>query len=232
MELTKQQIQYIDYRLENEGIKYWDILIEMLDHVVSDIENQLKPKNIKNEFNEIVTESFIALGWKENFNGGGLDHINKENFKNIAKKRREVYKKEFKLFFKNNIQVVFLLLFFVLYFLTSTLITHKQFVIVSYVIFLLPFFCFIYEGIKLWKKKLGKSFYKDQGLNSLYFSFAFFNVFMVAMKSEGQDFAIPVEYQKIVLFIILPTHLLLSIIGYKTYKKVIAEVEKMKNQLL
>jgi hypothetical protein len=41
MELTKEQVHYIENRLENEGIKYWDIRIEMLDHVVSDVENRM-----------------------------------------------------------------------------------------------------------------------------------------------------------------------------------------------
>ena len=157
MELTKEQIQFIDYRLESEGIIYWDIRIEMLDHVISDVEIKLKPENTEYEFKEMVQDSLVDLGWKENFNGGGLDSLNKENFKNYANKRRKIYKKEFYAFFKNNNLVGFLLLFFILYFITSTLIAHKHFVIVSYVLFLMPVLVFFYEGIGLWRKKLGKS---------------------------------------------------------------------------
>ncbi|MFK8059159.1 MAG: hypothetical protein AB8B78_03615 [Polaribacter sp.] len=75
MELTKQQIKNIDYRLENEGVKFWDIRIEMLDHVVSDVEQYLKPGHTEYQFKEIVLESFKKLGWKENFNGGGFDTV-------------------------------------------------------------------------------------------------------------------------------------------------------------
>ena len=75
MELKKQQLKYIDHRLENEGIKYWDIRIEMLDHVVSDIEKTLKPENSEYEFKEMVQASLVTLGWKENFNGGGFDKV-------------------------------------------------------------------------------------------------------------------------------------------------------------
>jgi len=64
MELTKKQVQFIDHRLETEGIKYWDIRIEMLDHVVSDVEQKLKPENSEYEFKEMVQASFIDLGWK------------------------------------------------------------------------------------------------------------------------------------------------------------------------
>lgn len=53
MELTKQQIKYIDHRLENDGIKYWDIRIEMLDHVVSDVEERFIAENSDNDFKEM-----------------------------------------------------------------------------------------------------------------------------------------------------------------------------------
>jgi hypothetical protein len=47
MKLTKEQIQYIDNRLKKEGIKYWDIRIEMIDHVVSDLEKNAKTSDFK-----------------------------------------------------------------------------------------------------------------------------------------------------------------------------------------
>ena len=81
MELTKEQIKFIDHRLDNEGIKYWDIRIEMLDHVVLDVESILKPENSAYEFKEIVQQSFEKLGWKENFNGGGFDTVYLEKLK-------------------------------------------------------------------------------------------------------------------------------------------------------
>ena len=42
MELSKEQIQSIENRLEKNGLKYWDIRIEILDHLVSDIESRLE----------------------------------------------------------------------------------------------------------------------------------------------------------------------------------------------
>ena len=42
MQLTTKQIQEIDNRLKRNGIVYWDIRIEMLDHVVTDVENRLE----------------------------------------------------------------------------------------------------------------------------------------------------------------------------------------------
>jgi len=42
MKLTKTQIDYIENQLIKNGVKYWDIRIELLDHVVSDVENSLE----------------------------------------------------------------------------------------------------------------------------------------------------------------------------------------------
>lgn len=96
MELTKQQIQFIDNRLENEGVKYWDIRIEMLDHVVSDIEQKLKSENSEYEFKEMVQESFISLGWKENFNGGGFEKVISARLKMYNKNQNKNFKQYFK----------------------------------------------------------------------------------------------------------------------------------------
>ena len=64
MELSKEKIQYIENRLKNEGVKYWDIRIEMLDHIVSDVEHQMQKGE---KFNIAVQNCFIALGWKNGF---------------------------------------------------------------------------------------------------------------------------------------------------------------------
>ena len=84
MELTKEQILYIDHRLENEGVKYWDIRIEMLDHVVSDVETKLELETSENEFKEIVQKALVTLGWKKNFNGGGLDKVYLQRVKDYS----------------------------------------------------------------------------------------------------------------------------------------------------
>ena len=96
MELTKEQIKYIDHRLENDGIKYWDIRIEMLDHVVSNIENKLQQESSENDFKEFVQESFVELGWKENFNGGGLESVFLQRLKIYSKGANKGVVKEYK----------------------------------------------------------------------------------------------------------------------------------------
>jgi len=96
VELTKEQIKYIDHRLENDGIKYWDIRIEMLEHVVSNVENKLQQQSSENDFKEMVQESFIELGWKENFNGGGLESVFLQRLKIYSKGANKGIAKEYK----------------------------------------------------------------------------------------------------------------------------------------
>ena len=111
MELTKKQIQFIDHRLENDGVKYWDIRIEMLDHIVTDVESILKPKNTECQFKEIVQEAFVSMGWKENFNGSSFEKQNKEGWKNVGKKYRKEYFLEVRNFFKKPKNLFFFLIF-------------------------------------------------------------------------------------------------------------------------
>lgn len=112
MELTKEQIQFIDHRLENDGVKYWDIRIEMLDHVVSDVEKKLKPENSEYEFKEIVQDAFESLGWKENFNGGGFENVFLRRCKDFNKKSKRRIIKEYKEKFTDAKTIVIIFLFF------------------------------------------------------------------------------------------------------------------------
>lgn len=151
MELTKQQIKYIDHRLENEGIKYWDIRIELLDHVVSDVEQKLKPENSEYEFKELVQESFESLGWKENFNGGAFEKVFLKRNVLYVKKVRKKYGQEIKSKFTN---IFFLLEVFFLW--AFLFLIHKNsffikltltFEIIAVVMFLI-FFVVKYQLFK------------------------------------------------------------------------------------
>ncbi len=231
MELTKEQIQYIDNRLEEDGIKHWDVRIEILDHVVSEIEAKLSFENSEYQFREMVQESFVTLGWKENFNGTSFEKSYNKTLSNIGRKYGKERKKEIYSFFNNPKILLLLFLGVTFYIFVSNLVSHKAFIIFSYALFVIPVLIYFYEFFRLWKKKIGKSFFKDQALMSIASSFFLFNVIMLMMKSEGQDFALPLMYQKPVLFVVMPIHFVLSYTGYKMYKKTIVEVEKMKKEM-
>ena len=86
MQLTAKQIQYINYQLEEEGIRFWDIRIEMLDHVISDLEENYTEDY---PFKKGMQEVFEKLGWKENFNGGGFEKLMKTKLNNYHKQSRK-----------------------------------------------------------------------------------------------------------------------------------------------
>jgi hypothetical protein len=229
MELSKEQIQYIDHRLENEGVKYWDIRIEMLDHIVSDVESILKPENTAYQFKEFVQDAFVSLGWKENFNGGGFEKRHKESWQNVNKYYRKIYFEGFVNFFKKPSYLIVLSIFLFAYFSLSEILTHRMFLKLSYILFFSPFLLFVFTFYKMYKKKYGKSVHRDYGLNYLMLSFLILNAIITFVRIEG---GFPIEFHKIILFIIIPTHFIFTYSGYHVYKKAISKVEKMHKELL
>ena len=223
MELTKEQIHYIDNRLVKYGIEYWDIRIEMLDHVVSDVEKKLEEGE---DFKKAVHRSFVTLGWK-----GTFSHVNKLGWKNTNKFYRRIYFKGFVDFFKSLKNVLLFLCCFLVYYYISEVVELKIFIIISYVLFLIPTFIFFYESFIIWRKKFGKSVHKQYGLQYLISTTLLLQIIMLSLKSEGL-LSMPIEYHKLTLFILIPVHLIFTISGYKVYKKAISRVEKMINQLL
>ena len=146
MEITKEQIKYIDHRLENDGIKYWDIRIEMLDHVVSNIENKLQQESSENDFKEMVQESFIELGWKENFNGGGLESVFRQRLKIYFKGANKGIIKEYqeKL---SNIKVIAAILILLIYLFTfrNNIMVIKSSLALALLVFIVAFTWFSFR---------------------------------------------------------------------------------------
>lgn len=231
IELTKEQLQFIDHRLENEGIKYWDVRIEMLDHIVSDVENKLTDENTQHEFKVIVQGALVSLGWQENFNGGGLDDLNKQGWKNANKGYRQLFYKSFIDSFKNYLILLVLTVFLLGFYFLSEVLLHKTFLKVSYGIFLSSIVLYFYVFFKTWRKKYGKSVHKDYALTYLMFSFFMLSGVFNFIRLDT-DFAFPIRYHKPILFFILPLHLILTFAGFGVYKKAMSKVEKMRKELL
>jgi uncharacterized membrane protein YozB (DUF420 family) len=63
MRLTAEQIEYINQTLIEKGIKYDDIKLEVLDHIASEIENEMEVSN--NDFPVVYNQIFD--NWSEEF---------------------------------------------------------------------------------------------------------------------------------------------------------------------
>ena len=61
--LTKDQIEIIENYITNKGIKYIDLKFEVLDHISSDVENEINKDNTS--FN--VAFERVKLKWKKSF---------------------------------------------------------------------------------------------------------------------------------------------------------------------
>ena len=63
MQLTAEQIEFIDQTLNEKGIKFDDIKLEVLDHIASEIENEMEVTN--NEFPVVYNQ--VLNKWGEEF---------------------------------------------------------------------------------------------------------------------------------------------------------------------
>lgn len=144
MELTKEQVKYIDHLLENEGIKFWDIRIEMLDHVVTKVEKKLNLEHSNYQFKELVQDAFVKLGWKENFNGGGLDHVFQKTLSEYSKNNRKNILEYYKTYFRKLKSLFLILIFWTYLFINYNNVTLIKYTLLGFLclflIFILGFF--------------------------------------------------------------------------------------------
>lgn len=220
MELSKEQIQYINSSLHKNGIKYWDLRIEMIDHIVSDLETNAETNDFKKE----LQTSLKRIGWSRN-----LSHINKAGWQNVNRKYRKIYFKGFVGFFKKPLNTVLFLIFFLCFFLISISLEHTVFLEVSYILFAIPIVGCFYLFYKSWREKLGKSVHKEYGISYLCFSFVMLNAVLNFVRMDG---GFPVEYHNVILLILIPTHFVLTFSGYQVYKMAIYRVKEMRKKML
>jgi len=223
MELTKEQIKYIDNQIERYGVEYWDVRIELVDHTVSYVENNLENQE---DFKKVVHEAFVSLGWK-----GTFSHLNTQGWKKMNTYYRNKQWKRFISFFTNSRNVIVFIITFSFYIYLSQIIELNNFVKVSYCIFMIPAIFFIYESFISWRKKLGKSVNKIYGLNSIIISTLILQIIMMSLNPDA-IFPIPAQFYKPFLIVMIPFHLLISLSGYKVYKIEIKKIEKMRKNLL
>ncbi|WGH74808.1 hypothetical protein P8625_12040 [Tenacibaculum tangerinum] len=216
MELTKEQIKKIDNRLKRKGINYWDLRIEMVDHIVSDIEENAT----SNDFKVALEKSLDKLGWR-----GSLHKQNQEGWQNVNRKYRREYAKEILHFIKSIKNMSTFIFFSFVYYLISKHLNFDDFKKLSLAMFLVPLVIFLFLTTKQLMKKYGKSVNVDYGMFYFLFPFLMINFPLQLIKEFTEDF------QKISIIIIVSLFWVFSYIGYKVYRTAITVVEKMKKEL-
>lgn len=226
MELTKEQIQYIDNRLEDDGIKYWDIRIEMLDHVITDVEENLTPENSEYEFKEKVQNTFVSLGWKKNYNGSNFPNTDTDAWKNVNKEYRKIFNQGFVNFFKSYKNLSLLFCFTLIYYTISNIVNYTIFKKISLGLFLLPMGFSLFYSITIWSKKYGKSIHLNCGNFYFFFAFLMINLPIQLLRYTTEN------TQKLIFILLIPIYFIATYIGFKVYQKAITKVEKMRKELL
>ncbi|MUU79043.1 hypothetical protein [Winogradskyella endarachnes] len=107
MKLTKQEIQFIDSYLIKNEVKFWDVRLELLDHIVSAVEDKMTNEGIS--FNEALLDvhrgfgnQFIEYGVSKNkIFEKGLYQSNSGFKKFIRQKQKELGRKYRKIIWKH-----------------------------------------------------------------------------------------------------------------------------------
>ena len=217
MILHREQIIFIDNYLKEKGISYWDIRLEMIDHIASKME----------ENEEIVlSKEFLSKEFGSNYQ---INKTVRERCKSVNKKYRKQYFSEVKSFFlsiKNNL--IFFILIFSNYLLFSSL-EYSSFRLINTIILVM----IALVPILLYSKSILK---KNRSINleyaSFYFSFGFIILqALIQFASPKSMFNAPIEIQVFSLLILTPIILIVTYCGYKVYIKASKKYNDFYSQL-
>lgn len=212
MDISEKEIVFIDEYLKKKGIKYWDLRIEMIDHIVSIIEHDSKSINFKSAFKN----SLVEIGWL-----GNLAYLNALGWKNVNTWFRREYHKGFLNFFKCVKNVILFLSATMLLYILSENITFQQFEVVCFTLFVTPLTLVLIEFIKSSNKKYGRSVNLDYSTIYLVLSFLILNVFPTFFSH------LPETIQKVGWFFLLMIHYVAFYSGYRLYKKTIIKLNSL-----
>jgi len=207
MALTKDQIISIDAYLKKIGIKYWDIRLEMVDHLAT----QTEESGLTKIDSDILNDK--NLKYKQE-----LKNIAHQKIKLVNKKCRALFYNEFIKFFKSLKNLIFLLVFYILYFKFLNETDFKIFYRSSMIIIFTPITVSIGYMISNYIKK-NMSIHLEYGI--LYFMFpnSIFNIFLQLLNSKGHFFPLSDSSFEIFLFLTIPIYLALIYIAFKVYLK-------------
>jgi hypothetical protein len=152
MKLSEKQIQTIDAYLKTKGIGYWDIRLEMTDHIACKIEIHKGSY----DFHSLFMDSLKDLGWE-----GDLKVFEQRKLKSINKGVRKAYFSNFIGLFTKIKSLLGVMLFVMAYYFVFQYYSYNIFKIVSFLLFGIPITLFtihyVYMSIKF--KKSGYLLY-------------------------------------------------------------------------
>ena len=184
MKLNKENIQFIDNYLKNSEVIYYDIRMEMLDHVSSAIEQKMELEHL--DFYDAF-KSYMVVNKKEILKGNKEEGL---NFKEPLKK--------FGLFVIKPFQIVLALSVFIGVYFSTIYFGLKNFYKHYFWIIIICYLVFGFFHFLLTRKK--KFYYIDKNFSILFLLYQIGNLFYRTM---NENLLSAVIFNSIVLFVFI-----------------------------
>jgi len=240
VKLTKKQITYIDDYLKHHQVKYWDIRIELLDHIVTETE-VLMTEGLS--FDKALEEVHMGFGnsMKMFFNSGveygvfvngdGYLHFIEEKRTSLFKKYKRQRKYEFNLVFGSSEKKLGLVICCFLLFLLTQNISDKLFIGLFAVLAYLPVFSMFFLAIK--------SFFQYRIKNSINIQTAFtvsilgvgFLNLTLQLGPRGAFDLMNWEQLRLLYFIMAIFQFMFTYFGFIVYQKSLKEYANLHQKL-
>ena len=238
MKLLKEQITYIDDYLKHHKVKYWDIHIELLDHIVTTVEEKMEQGISFDDAMIEVHKSFgnsMKMFWNSGIEYGVF--ANSDGYKDLIQTKREQINKKYRRLYYGEIKnflysvknlTIILLILYVNYFLSERL-DFKLFKRINIIVFVIPIVVFVIYSFRVYLAK-NKSIHSEYALFYYSSSFLILNMFLQLSNPDGW-FEVSNEFQLIVLVILAPLNLVFSYCGYLLYKRTYKKYSEVFKQL-
>lgn len=239
MKLTKEQITYIDDYLKHHKVKYWDIRIELLDHIVTTVEETMEQGISFDDAMIEVHKSFgnsMKMFWNSEIeygifaNGLGYKSLMEDKIKEVNNKYRKLVHKEVAQFFKSFKKISILISFFLIEYFLFKQLNIKIFKNLNLVLFISPvllFYIYSFMNNFLMKKR---SINMQYSLTQTTISFLILQGVLHFIKPDGV-FNLTVQNQMIALSILVSLNLVFTYCGFEVYRKAEAFYTDVYNKL-
>ncbi|MFD1062544.1 hypothetical protein ACFQ1Q_04740 [Winogradskyella litorisediminis] len=230
MKLTKEEIKFIDNYLIKNEVKFWDVRLELLDHIVSAVEDKIENEGIS--FNEALLDVHYSFGNQPNrferpkdkiFTKGlygntkGFKEFTRQKQKALGSKQRKLYWRTFPSYLITS-RCIIELVAVVLTIFTIFQFHQKTAFIVAMILSLLPEFLKIFPGVF---RKASKHSLRAQMAFNISALFMSLNYFWLAGFNEIFEDQQPKPYIYGIIFYLVLFVFLRH--GYNVYKQIMTE---------
>lgn len=221
MELTKYQVEEIENQLQDNGLTYWDIRIEILDHLISLVEAKMQQGF---SYKSALESSMLALNLE-----GNLEALHKSRLLKINTIIRGQYFRKMKDYLTNPLSITLILASVLSYFLLFKSVSFFIFKIVTAVLLFAPVVYGVFLYFKAFAKKQ-KSGYLMYSSFYIFFSFLMLNVFLQFFQPEG-IFPVVKETQRLIWFLVTCVNSLCSFAAITNYIQIKRKIVGIENAI-